>query len=100
MKISKVASILLALGAGIFIGCGGGGGSSSNLTTSSASTISKTTTGKVVDGYLYNVKVCYEGTNLCTTTNTNLELIGEAFQVGDRNNWWKKHIIDPSKLFV
>ena len=28
------------------------------------------------------------------------ELIGEAFQVGDRNNWWKKHIIDPSKLFV
>ncbi len=27
------------------------------------------------------------------------ELIGEAFQVGDRNSWWKKHIIDPSGLF-
>jgi heterodisulfide reductase subunit B len=27
------------------------------------------------------------------------ELIGEAFQVGDRNSWWKKHIVDPSKLF-
>ena len=27
------------------------------------------------------------------------ELIGEAFQVGNREQWWKKHIVDPSKLF-
>jgi heterodisulfide reductase subunit B len=28
------------------------------------------------------------------------ELMGEAFQVGDRSSWWKKHIVDPSKLFA
>ena len=28
------------------------------------------------------------------------ELMGEAFQVGDRSTWWKKHIVDPSKLFA
>jgi heterodisulfide reductase subunit B len=27
------------------------------------------------------------------------ELLGEAFQVGNRNNWWKKHIVNPSNLF-
>jgi len=64
MKISKIASIVV-LGAGIFIGCGGGGSSSTSTT--------EYTTGKVVDGYLYNVKVCYEGTNICATTNTNGE---------------------------
>ena len=28
------------------------------------------------------------------------ELMGEAFQVGDRSTWWKKHIVNPSKLFA
>jgi len=27
------------------------------------------------------------------------ELIGEAFQVPESKDWWKKHIIDPSNLF-
>ncbi len=27
------------------------------------------------------------------------ELIAEAFQVGDRSMFWKKHIVNPSKLF-
>ena len=27
------------------------------------------------------------------------ELMAEAFQIGDRQRWWKKHFNDPSKLF-
>ncbi|MCK5680907.1 heterodisulfide reductase subunit B [bacterium] len=27
------------------------------------------------------------------------EMMAEAFQVGDRSRWWKKHFNDPSKLF-
>lgn len=27
------------------------------------------------------------------------ELMGEAFQLPGRQNWWKKHLIDPSPLF-
>lgn len=28
------------------------------------------------------------------------EVLGEAFQVGDRESWWKKHIVNPSNLFA
>ena len=27
------------------------------------------------------------------------ELLGEALQVRGREKWWKKHLIDPSRLF-
>ena len=27
------------------------------------------------------------------------EVLGEAFQVAGREKWWKKHVVDPSRLF-
>lgn len=64
MKISQI----ITLSSLIFLtACGGGGGDS---TSSVTSTFTKTITGKVVDGYIKNAKVCLDANNngVCDTT--------------------------------
>jgi len=59
---------LLLSAAAVFMiaGCGGGGGHSS----STAPTVTNVS-GIVTDGYIYNAKVCYLGTDICAVTDIN-----------------------------